>query len=238
MKRFQVADDGKGWGEPGPDLLRSWNADGQKDQAARERVHDIVQKSHELFWRTGNPTGGWSDWHGNKNDAGLDRAHVLEALDGWAAAPAFDKQVAQVGIVGSGGKMNVTAKVKAQLITVKQYDGATDRAEQAWAMYDRAWPNTTYAGIYVCKPYSHGHGDAIDVSYGDTVRVFDWGLRMAKNGLLECEQIIGTKDGKNECEAWARSGYAIEAYHGNGSHLWHVHHGCGHATDASPPCMD
>jgi hypothetical protein len=238
VKRFQVADAGKDFGDKGPDLFRAWNADKQGDECARARVKNIVPESHDLFWRTGKRDGGWSNWKGNAQGNGLDRGHVLGALDDWAAAPAYDKQVAQVGVRKADESYNVTAKCKALLINVGQYGSATDRAEQTWAMYDRAWPQTTFAGIYVCKPYSHGYGDAVDVSYGPTPAVFDWGLRMSKAGLLVCEQIIGTKDGQHEVEAWARTGFAIESYGGNGSHTWHVHHSCGHATDANPPCMD
>lgn len=236
-KVFQIADDGRDWSEKGPDLYRKWDNEGQGDQSARPRLVDVIPKDHDLWWRKGKNAGGWTDWKGNEKGTGLDRSHVMERADDWAAAPDFDKQVFQVGH-GEPGSMTVTAKAKAHLITVKSYSGATDRAEFTWALYDRRWPETTFAGIFVCKPYSHGYGDAVDISYGPTPKVFDWGLRMSKAKLLVCEQIIGTQDGKREVTAWKRDGFAVESYNGNGSHLWHVHHGNGHATDASPPCMD
>lgn len=237
MKRFQVADDGKAFDVKGPDLYRTWNADGQGDEAARARVKNIVPESHDLFWRTGKRDGGWSKWKGNEKGTGLDRGHVLSALDDWAAAPDYDKQVAQVGVEGSGGNMNVTAKIKALLITVQQLSGATDATEQVWAMIDRRWPQTTFAGAKVCKPYSHGYGSAVDASYGPTADVFDWAVRMARAGLAPAQQLIGTTDGHNEKQAWEPD-FAIEPYNGNGSHAWHLHWGVAHAHDANPPCLN
>lgn len=223
MKRFRVKDGAKEWSDKGPDLLR------KRDQA-RDQMREIVPDGDDLYYQTSKQAGGWWEWKGPK--AG--RGKLLEEWDGWADAPAFDKQRFRVKRHANG---DVTAVSEAHLITVGQYGSATDRAEEAWALYNRKWPETTFAGIYVCKPYSHGYGDAVDVSYGPTEKVFDWGVRMARSGNIVAEQIIGTQDGKVEREAWAPD-FAFESYGGNGSHLWHVHHGCGHARDSSPPCMD
>lgn len=223
MRRFQVRDGHREWGENGPDLLRP-------DANALKQLDGLYPKDEgDIYHRVAEEPGIWGQWSGPWNH-GKTQTKVGE----WMEAPAYDLQALQIKVHPGG---DVTAAVKAHKITVQNYSNATDRAEQAWAMYDRIWPGTTFAGIFVCKPYSHGFGDAVDVSYGNTAKVFDWGLRMAKNELLVCEQIIGTQNGTTEVQAWRSEGYAVRPYNGNDSHCWHVHHGCGHATDGSPPCM-
>src|SRR4029077_9221352 len=100
----------RGARDKGPDLFRARNPHKQGDECARARVKNIVPESHDLFWRTGKRDGGWSNWKGNAQGNGLDRGHVLGALDDWAAAPAYDKQVAQVGVRKADESYNVTAK--------------------------------------------------------------------------------------------------------------------------------
>lgn len=224
MRRFHVKDGSKDWTAEGPDLLR-------KPENAREQLKSVVPNEDDLYYQTSKQAGGWWEWKGPL--AG--RGKLLEKYDVWAEAPAYDKQRFRVKRHTGG---DITAAVEAHLISVVQHSSATDRADQTWAVYDRQWPMTTFAGIFACKPYSHGFGDAVDISYGPTAKIFDWGVRMSKTGNLVTEQIIGTQDGKSERTAWRDTGYQIVSYNGDGSHLWHVHHGCGHARDASPPCMD
>jgi hypothetical protein len=193
-------------------------------------MREIIPDADDLYYRTSKQGRRVVGVEGTEAGTREDPRGVRRL----GAAPAYDKQRFQVKRHTGG---DVTATAEAQLISVVQHGSATDRADQTWACYDRAFPETTFAGIYVCKPYSHGYGDAVDISYGPTPKVFDWGIRMAKSGNLVAEQIIGTQDGKTEREAWRDTGYQIESYGGNGSHLWHVH-GCGHARDSSPPCMD
>jgi hypothetical protein len=212
-------DEGWSWAEEGSDLLRP-----------RDSAVGFLDKMGEGEWwdRRMEEHGGWT-----VPDGPLTKDQTLHRADTWN--PDFDKQVLQFGRKDNG--FEARWALKGHEIVVQDYPRATDRAELAWALYDRMFPECEFGGIFACKPYSHGYGDAADVSHGDTPRVFDWGLRMAKEGLLVCEQIIGTQDKENQCQAWRSESYTVKPYSGsNNSHLWHVHHGCGHATDANPPC--
>jgi hypothetical protein len=221
VRRFQAVkiDQGWSWAEKGPDLLRT-----------RESAVGFLDAMPESEWwdRRMDEHGDWTAPEGP-----LTRDQALHRADTWN--PDFDKQVLQFGRKDDD-RFEARWALKGHEIVVQDLPRARDRAELAWALYDRMFPETDFGGVFVCKPYSHGYGDAADVSHGNTPKVFDWGLRMSKEGLLACEQIIGTQDVKTEVQAWARDGFAVKPYDGDGSHLWHVHHGCGHATDEHPPC--
>lgn len=224
MNRFNVKTPKQDWTAKGPDLLRT-------RPSALAVTDDVIAKLGPFDMRT-TKAEGWTPWR----DVGL-KAPALDVLDRWCRSVKRDMERAQL----RGKDGTILVGVRANVITVKPYPNATDRANECWALYHRAWPTCAFGGIYSCRKVSgsssysaHAWGDAVDVSYGPVPLVFDWGRRMAAAGQLRVVQVIGTLDGKVERQAKA-SAWKVEPYSGNGSHLWHVHNTCTNHSGV-PPC--
>jgi hypothetical protein len=228
VNRFQVKTPKQDWTTKGPDLLRT-------KTSALAVTEDIIATLGPFEMRQ-TKAEGWTNW----KDVGK-RASAIEAMDTWCRGLKRDQDRMQLR--GKDGLILVG--VLGSVIQVVAYPSATNKANEVWALYHRAWPTCAFGGIYNCKRFggstdpkvgysAHAWGDAVDVSHGPTASVFDWGRRMAAAGQLKVVQVIGTVDGKIERQAKA-SAWKVEPYSGNGSHLWHVHNTCLNHTGI-PPC--
>lgn len=143
----------------------------------------------------------------------------------------------------AGAQENTQVDIRARRFEVTPLTNATSDAEVCWALNHERFPAAQFGGCYVCKQvlgtnvYSdHAWGDAVDITenvpevLNDTIT--DWNLRMAMEGQLPAEQIIGSKAGEvvsYEAPYWSLS------YGGAESHLWHTHVSCNQHTGV-PPC--
>jgi hypothetical protein len=185
--------------------------------------------------RKRKPDGTWWDWvtvTRRKMPAFLD--HMLETLS--------DGQVVQVAFQDG----DLAVAIKAAVIEVKDHYGATPGAELMSALLEYHLPTSVFSGIFVCKRISgssnwsnHSWGDAVDRTASNTCPIgdiFDWSVRMTREGLWQCEQVLGSRDGVQERELRKTLGIWRESVYGSGgSHTWHVHHSVRMHT-GTPPC--
>lgn len=223
MKRYQVRAPSKSWSDKGPDLLRHIDN-------AQAQLRTLLDRVHGYYVREAG-----ADW-GER----LDRGPAIRSLETWN--PAKDGAILQIGRMVDG-KIVPVAIVRYADVKFIELANCTRDTSVGWSLVHYAFPNVVFAGGYVYKETfpgfwsDHAWGTAFDgTPRGAGVTndgLFDWSVRMAASGNMECDMIIGSKGGKvhNACAP----DWAIRPGGGDDSHEWHVHYSIVDHDGAKPP---
>lgn len=150
------------------------------------------------------------------------RAAVMERFDRWDRGNVF-----RVGIK-FGGKIKVLQVVRRERVQFLRLANCSPDTEIAWSLVKHQFPGVAFGGGYVYKETSpgewsdHAWGTAVDPSaYAENDRVTDWVARMTRNGCLDFDYALGSRD-DGVVIVFGGSGNVYPSG-ASRSHLWHVH---------------
>lgn len=207
ITRFRTKTPDKVWGAKGPDLLRSRaNAGVKLGSAIHDKSGLYVKLGALKPWRrVGSP------------------AKVLEL---------FDKTDVRDFTVGAprDGKTKAIYQVRRERVPYKVLSNCSPATSRAWSLTSFAFPNSRFAGGYVWKQVSgsaswsdHAWGTAFDITSGaNNDAVTDWLARMAKEGLIDFDYALGSRDNETKV-VQVSGGGSVSPSSASDSHLWHVH---------------
>lgn len=230
VRRFQVRAPAKGWGNPGPDLLRT-------SIHAQEQVLTLLTPNTGPFYLYRDGLRGRE--LGTRHDVALE-------------LPGLMAKLGERDVIRIGTRDQVRAICMARVVAVPTLADCTAAAELDNGLVQTHFVGVDLAGCFACKdvannsparpgiPWSdHAWGDAVDETpraSGPTTNddLFDWCVRMAASGDLPAQMVLGSRRG-DVVNALQSNAWRIEVGGADSSHLWHVHISARRHTGV-PPC--
>lgn len=214
IHRYRVRAGSKTWADPGPDLLRPL-ANAVLQTRALLRAHDsekgFAYRVDKGEWREHQP-----------------RHRVMEAV----RKGDFDTLTVSVGDV-------VVAQVKHEKVLKLPVASCSVGVSAVWSLIKHQFHDAAFAGGYVYKMTfpgfwsDHAWGDAVDATPENNDKLFNWLVRMAREGCVVFDYVIGSVNG-HVSDASAPA-FETGPSNADSSHEWHCHISVLDHDGAKPP---
>lgn len=228
MDYYRVRAAHKTWTDKGPDLLRPMTN-------ALAATRDIMRDHTGFSTRWERTDGTLTDWQK------ASRAQVVARFRAWVKSGTETFQVGD----REGGDVAPLVVVKHERVRKADLAHCSPATERVHSLFRHQWPDSIFSGGFLYRQVDgstawsdHAWGTALDESQNEKKGVrndetFDWIARMGREGCVEYDYALGSRDGK--VMAASAPGYDPRPSSAASSHLWHVHISVVDHDGAKPP---